>query len=169
MMYDIVLLSGGFDPAHVGHVRMVRSAAMVGRKVVIGINSDEWLVRKKGYSFMPLNERKEIMGSFAGAYMAKEFDDSDDTANGKGLKLPLVISTSIKANDLNGNKINKIANNNLALFFILLASLLRQNLTVNLSISHNQSLVLLKVGTVVLLLMRFLLKLCKRLVQVYSF
>ena len=80
MMYDIVLLSGGFDPAHVGHVRMVRSAAMVGRKVVIGINSDEWLVRKKGYSFMPLNERKEIMGSFAGAYMAKEFDDSDDTA-----------------------------------------------------------------------------------------
>jgi cytidyltransferase-like protein len=82
MMYDVVLLSGGFDPAHVGHVRMVRSAAMVGRKVVIGVNSDEWLSRKKGYSFMSLNERKEIMGSFAGVYMAKGFDDGDDTACG---------------------------------------------------------------------------------------
>lgn len=81
-MHDVILLSGGFDPAHIGHVRMVRSAAMLGQKVVVGVNSDDWLERKKGYSFMSFEERREIMSSFSGVYMAKSFDDSDDTACG---------------------------------------------------------------------------------------
>ena len=110
-----------------------------------------------------------MSNSFSKASLSFSLDDSDDTAIGKGLKLPLVISTSIKANDLNGNKIKKITNNSLILFFILLTSLLHQSLTVSLSIYHNPLLVLLKVDIAVLLLMHFLLKLCKRLAQVYSF
>ena len=80
MNYDVILLSGGFDPPHVGHVRMVRSAAMIGRRVVVGVNSDNWLTRKKGYIFMPFDERKEIMESLAGVHIAKGFNDEDNTA-----------------------------------------------------------------------------------------
>tara|TARA_R110002072_G_scaffold107355_1_gene233713 strand:+ start:626 stop:1063 length:438 start_codon:yes stop_codon:yes gene_type:complete len=80
MVYDVVILSGGFDPPHVGHARMVRSAAMIGRKVVVGVNSDEWLKNKKGYVFMPFDERKEMMESLAGVSIARGFDDKDSTA-----------------------------------------------------------------------------------------
>lgn len=80
MLYDIILLSGGFDPPHVGHARMVRSAATIGRKVVVGVNSDDWLTRKKGYVFMPFEERKEMMESLAGVNIARGFDDKDNTA-----------------------------------------------------------------------------------------
>ena len=51
-----VAVSGGFDPIHKGHVRMIRAAAAFGEVIVIA-NSDEWLMRKKGYVFMPFEER----------------------------------------------------------------------------------------------------------------
>ena len=78
--YDIVILSGGFDPPHVGHVRMAIDSARFGEKVIIGVNSDEWLMRKKGYVFMPWSERAEIMSSIKGVDQAVEFSDSDNTA-----------------------------------------------------------------------------------------
>lgn len=62
----IVAVSGGFDPVHVGHVRMVNEAKnLVGKdgKVVVILNNDNWLKAKKGFVFMDEKERKEIMQS----------------------------------------------------------------------------------------------------------
>ena len=74
----IVAVSGGFDPVHVGHVRMIQEAARHGDVVVIA-NSDEWLMRKKGYVFMPFEERKEILLSFKGVTYVTKAEDEDDT------------------------------------------------------------------------------------------
>jgi len=78
-MKKIILVSGGFDPPHVGHIRMFKEASEWGR-VVVAINSDEWLMRKKGYVFMPWEERAELIGAFASVEIVSSFDDSDDTA-----------------------------------------------------------------------------------------
>lgn len=78
-MKKIILVSGGFDPPHVGHIRMFKEASEWGR-VVVAINSDEWLMRKKGYVFMPWEERAELIGAFASVEVVSSFDDSDDTA-----------------------------------------------------------------------------------------
>ena len=59
-----ICVSGGFDPVHIGHLRMMQDAAKYGDVVAI-VNSDEWLMRKKGYIFMPFNERCEILNGFA--------------------------------------------------------------------------------------------------------
>ena len=61
----IVAVSGGFDPIHVGHIRMIQEASELGDVVVIA-NSDEWLLRKKGYVFMKYKERQEILKSIKG-------------------------------------------------------------------------------------------------------
>ena len=63
MSEKIIAVSGGFDPIHVGHLRMMQDAAQHGKLVVI-INSDDWLMRKKGYVFMPWEERAEIIGAY---------------------------------------------------------------------------------------------------------
>ena len=60
----IVAVSGGFDPIHVGHLRMMKEAAKHGKLTVI-INSDEWLLRKKGYVFMPWEERAELISELS--------------------------------------------------------------------------------------------------------
>ncbi len=73
-----VAVSGGFDPVHVGHVRMILEAAEVGDVIVIA-NSDEWLMRKKGYVFMPWEERAEILSSIRGVLKVVPVDDSDGT------------------------------------------------------------------------------------------
>lgn len=59
-----VVVSGGFDPIHVGHLRMFQEAAKLGSLTVV-INTDEWLIRKKNYVFMPWSERAEIISEFA--------------------------------------------------------------------------------------------------------
>ena len=59
-----VMVSGGFDPIHKGHVRMFKAAAKLGSLVVV-VNNDNWLVKKKGYVFMPEADRKEIIEEFA--------------------------------------------------------------------------------------------------------
>tara|TARA_R100001086_G_scaffold190775_1_gene108165 strand:- start:288 stop:728 length:441 start_codon:yes stop_codon:yes gene_type:complete len=73
-----VAVSGGFDPVHVGHVRMIAEAAKLGDVVVIA-NSDEWLMRKKGYVFMTWEERQEILYNFKGVVDVYEAVDDDDT------------------------------------------------------------------------------------------
>lgn len=79
-MFDIVVLSGGFDPIHIGHTRMIIAASKLGAEVVVGVNSDEWLKRKKGYAFMPWSERAEMAESIKGVARAISFDDSDNSA-----------------------------------------------------------------------------------------
>ncbi len=59
----VVAVSGGFDPVHIGHVHLFRDARKLGDKLVVILNDDEWLLRKKGYVFMPQNERKEVLES----------------------------------------------------------------------------------------------------------
>ena len=59
-----VAVSGGFDPIHIGHVRMFKAARKLGDKLVVILNNDNWLHHKKGYAFMPVDERKELILSF---------------------------------------------------------------------------------------------------------
>jgi cytidyltransferase-like protein len=63
----IVAVSGGFDPVHIGHVRMFKEAkklAGANGEVIVILNNDNWLKAKKGYAFMPQQERKEIIEAF---------------------------------------------------------------------------------------------------------
>jgi len=78
MSKKIIAVSGGFDPVHVGHVRMIQAAAKIGDVVVI-LNSDDWLVRKKGYVFMHWEERAEIIRAIHGVVNVVPVHDSDDT------------------------------------------------------------------------------------------
>ena len=73
-----VAVSGGFDPIHVGHVRMIQEAAKMGDVIVI-VNSDEWLMRKKGYVFMPYEERQEVLYAIKGVIDVIEAWDKDET------------------------------------------------------------------------------------------
>ena len=73
-----VMVSGGFDPVHVGHIRMIREASKYGDVIVIA-NSDEWLYRKKGFNFMDFKKRAEILDSIKGVLLVDSVDDSDGT------------------------------------------------------------------------------------------
>ena len=78
---SIIVLSGGFDPVHKGHLRMFREASWLGHQVIVGLNSDDWLTRKKDKPFMKFEERKEILDGFRYVNQVLPFDDSDDTAS----------------------------------------------------------------------------------------
>lgn len=73
-----IMVSGGFDPIHVGHVRMILDASRYGNVIVVA-NSDDWLMRKKGYVFMPWEERAEIISSIRGVISVERVDDSDNS------------------------------------------------------------------------------------------
>jgi D-beta-D-heptose 7-phosphate kinase/D-beta-D-heptose 1-phosphate adenosyltransferase len=78
MAKKIIAISGGADPVHLGHVRMINDAAKYGNVVFI-LNSDDWLRRKKGYVFMPFEERAEILEAFKNVHKVISVDDSDGT------------------------------------------------------------------------------------------
>ena len=78
MYIPTIAVSGGFDPIHKGHVQMIREAAEYGNVIVI-LNSDDWLIRKKGYKFMSFEERAYIVGSIKGVTIVSNVDDSDGT------------------------------------------------------------------------------------------
>ena len=79
MTRKIVIVSGGFDPVHIGHIKMFQDASKEG-DVIIGLNSDAWLQRKKGYNFMDWEERKIILKELISVTDIIDFDDSDGTA-----------------------------------------------------------------------------------------
>ena len=60
----LVMVSGGFDPVHIGHVRMFNEAKALGDELVVVINNDNWLKFKKGFTFMSELDRKEIIEAF---------------------------------------------------------------------------------------------------------
>ena len=74
-----IAVSGGFDPVHVGHVRMIQEASKFGDVIVI-CNSDAWLKRKKGRYFMPFEERASILNELHDVDSVISFDDSDNSA-----------------------------------------------------------------------------------------
>lgn len=74
----IICLSGGADCLHAGHIRMINDATAYG-KVIWILNSDEWLRNKKGYVFMPWDERAEILKAMKNIYDVIAVDDRDGT------------------------------------------------------------------------------------------
>lgn len=80
-MYDnIVILSGGFDPVHDGHIAMFKEAFESYDYVIVGLNSDEWLARKKGKPFMSFDARKSVLESIRYIDSVLSFDDTDNSA-----------------------------------------------------------------------------------------
>jgi len=77
---NIVLVTGGFDPLHSGHIAYFKAAKMLGDMLIVGLNSDEWLERKKGKSFMPWNERLCLINNLLMVDEVYTFDDEDDSA-----------------------------------------------------------------------------------------
>ena len=77
----VVATSGGFDPVHVGHIRLFREAKTLGDKLVVILNSDDFLLKKKGYVFMPFNERKEILESIKYVDEVVSSVDTDHTVS----------------------------------------------------------------------------------------
>ena len=77
-MPNIILVSGGFDPIHSGHMKLISDACNHGEVVVL-LNSDQWLRNKKGKEFLPMHERKIIMKSIKCVIDVIEFDDTDNT------------------------------------------------------------------------------------------
>jgi len=79
-MKTIVVVSGGFDPVHSGHIRLIKQARLLGDMLIVGINSDEWLARKKGRAFMPWQERLSVLNNLKPVDEVYTFDDEDGTA-----------------------------------------------------------------------------------------
>lgn len=78
----IVLATGGFDPVHSGHIAYLNHASKLGDILVVGLNSDDWLTRKKGKPFMKWDERKAVVKHLEMVDAVIDFKDSDDTACG---------------------------------------------------------------------------------------
>ena len=80
--YDAALLSGGFDPVHQGHLKMIKGAKKIAKKVIILLNSDDWLMRKKSKPFMNEVQRKAILEEFKSVEeIIIQKNDSDDSSN----------------------------------------------------------------------------------------
>jgi len=76
----IIIVTGGFDPLHLGHIEYINAAKSLGNFLIVGLNSDNWLTRKKGKPFLTFDERFVIMSNIKAVDKVIEFDDSDGTA-----------------------------------------------------------------------------------------
>jgi len=77
---SIVLVTGGFDPIHSGHIAYFKAAKALGNKLIVGVNSDNWLMNKKDRPFMPYEERANIVRNLKFVDEVIAFDDQDGTA-----------------------------------------------------------------------------------------
>tara|TARA_X000000950_G_scaffold288894_1_gene408153 strand:+ start:4710 stop:5483 length:774 start_codon:yes stop_codon:yes gene_type:complete len=73
----IIVVSGGFDPIHSGHLEYFQSAKKLGEKLIVALNSDDWLVSKKGKYFMPFDERKAIIENLKVVDSVIDFKDDE--------------------------------------------------------------------------------------------
>ena len=78
----VSLVTGGFDPIHSGHIAYFERAKDLSDYLVVGINTNEWLTRKKGQYFLPWIERAEIIRHFDMVDAVISWDDEDDSAIG---------------------------------------------------------------------------------------
>lgn len=76
----IVICTGGFDPIHSGHIAYLEAARKLGDMLIVGINSDDWLDRKKGRAFMPWTERAAIVRNLKMVHGVIAYDDSDNSS-----------------------------------------------------------------------------------------
>ena len=94
-----IMVSGGFDPVHAGHIRMIREAAQYG-DVIIVANSDSWLHRKKGFIFMEFERRVEILNAIKGVILVDSVDDTDGTVRLYGGLIQLFLQMEATAENL---------------------------------------------------------------------
>ena len=80
MKTKVIIATGGFDPLHSGHISYLASARRLGDFLVVGLNSDDWLIRKKGNYFLPFLERYVIISNLRMVDRAIGFNDKDETA-----------------------------------------------------------------------------------------
>jgi cytidyltransferase-like protein len=80
-MSTIVLVTGGFDPVHSGHLAYFKAARTLGDRLIVGLNSDTWLARKKGRPFMPVQERLALVGNLNMVDEVVVYDDSDNSSS----------------------------------------------------------------------------------------
>ena len=106
-MRKIVLVTGGFDPLHTGHIAYFKSAKEKGDELWVGLNSDNWLMKKKGKPFMPINERKEIIQNLVMVDKVILFDDKDNSSNDAILKALKFCSSKEQIIFANGGDRNK--------------------------------------------------------------
>ena len=76
----MILVTGGFDPIHSGHIAYFKAARELGDHLIVGLNSDAWLTRKKGRPFMPVDERATIVKELECVDEVITFNDDDNTA-----------------------------------------------------------------------------------------
>lgn len=81
MSHTIVLVTGGYDPIHSGHIKYMQAASELGDMLIVGVNSDAWLARKKGRSFMPSSERTAIVKNLRCVDQVVPFNETTDQDN----------------------------------------------------------------------------------------
>jgi D-beta-D-heptose 7-phosphate kinase/D-beta-D-heptose 1-phosphate adenosyltransferase len=77
---SVVIVTGGFDPVHRGHLAYLEAAYRMGDYVIVGLNSDAWLQRKKGKQFLDFEDREAVLNALWMVDEVLEFDDSDGSA-----------------------------------------------------------------------------------------
>lgn len=103
----IIVVSGGFDPIHSGHIAYFKAAKSLGNKLIVALNSDEWLINKKGKYFMPFYERKIIIENLS---IVDEVIDFDDDEQGSAANALLKVKTAYPGDNIifaNGGDRNK--------------------------------------------------------------
>lgn len=86
----VVAVSGGWDPIHIGHVRLFNEAKKLGDELIVILNNDNWLMKKKGFVFMPEKERKEIIEAFKAVdrvFISRHRSNPSDMSVSKELEL----------------------------------------------------------------------------------
>ena len=79
---ELSLVTGGFDPIHSGHISYFKRAKDLSNYLVVGLNGDPWLTRKKGQYFQCWTERADIVSNLSMVDAVISWDDSDDSALG---------------------------------------------------------------------------------------
>jgi cytidyltransferase-like protein len=82
----IVVVSGGFDPIHSGHIEYFKASKLLGDKLIVAVNSDQWLIDKKGKFFMPFNERSNIISNLGVVDQVIDFEDDEHGSCSHGLE-----------------------------------------------------------------------------------
>ena len=103
----IILVTGGFDPIHSGHIAYFKDAKKLGNKLIVGVNSDNWLIQKKGSAFLPIQERIEIVSNLAVVDAAIEFEDDENQSASNAIQKVLEMYPDDKIIFANGGDRNQ--------------------------------------------------------------
>ncbi len=104
----IIIVSGGFDPLHSGHISYLESSKKLGDKLFVALNSDKWLEKKKGRHFMPFNERKIILENLEVVDKVIDFEDDEHGSCINALKKVKNLYTDSKITFANGGDRNAL-------------------------------------------------------------